>query len=126
MKKMNKILLFSLLPLSVFAVDSVSFIDTKVEDSEKEEIFKSTSLYNIKSKDLLERETKIRNYQSIKTEQEILKNILYKFQLLENALENFEEKEIINNLKNKFADKYIIKQVDILDINTELNKAIGK
>ena len=54
------------------------------------------------------------------------KNILYKFQLLENALENFEEKEIINNLKNKFADKYIIKQVDILDINTELNKAIGK
>jgi len=122
----SKLLLICSLPLSLFAIDNVQFLDKKVEEVEKNEVLNTTTYYNIKPKKMLERETKIRNYHSIKVEQAIIKDIIYKFNLLEKSLSNFEEKKEINRLKNQFSDKYLIKQIDVLDINTRLNEVMDK
>jgi len=71
-------------------------------------------------------DTTIKNTNNIKSSQKEIITILKTFQTLENMMKPYEEKKILRELKIYFQDKYLIKKVDILEIDKNLNEVLDE
>jgi hypothetical protein len=122
----KKIILSLFILTNLVAVDKINLIKSQKKDYIKGiDFVKPSHYYMIQDKESLEYNTKVRDYHSLKMEQSIIKNIIYKFDLLEKSLKNFEEYKQINKIKHNFINKYLVKQSDLLDINDNLNEVLN-
>lgn len=80
--------------------------------------------FQLKDQVKINNSTKIRNIESNINDKKEFVEILNSFQSLENKLMGFEEKVIINKLKIEFRKKYIVEDIDLINIYTNLNNHI--
>jgi hypothetical protein len=80
--------------------------------------------FTFSSPNYLANDTEVRSYDSLKSEQESVASILISFKSMIEALDGFEEKYVVVELRNQFRNKYLIEERDIINIDRNLNKAI--
>jgi len=80
--------------------------------------------FELQKQEKMHNQTSFRNMESVKLEQKRIKEILVKFEILEDSLTGFEDKLIVNRVKNEFKNKYLITNSDLILINTKINQEI--
>lgn len=74
--------------------------------------------------DQLAYHTKKLNIEDLKLQHNEIAAILNTFEALESDLLGYEERSVVTNLKNFFRDKYLVNQIDLINIKQNLNKAL--
>lgn len=80
--------------------------------------------FELKNQEVLHSQTNFRNIEQLKKEQSRIHEIIHKFNVLEEALTGFEDKLIVNKIKNEFKNKYLVTNSDLILINKKINQAI--
>lgn len=127
MKKIVTGVIISLLSVNLFAVDNYTFLPKLSKKSEREtieQVLNSQTDFTVKKQEMLRHDTKIRTEQTLKEEQDRIEEVIYNFNVLERSLLGFEERFIVNKVKEQFMNKYLIEQTDLLEINKNLNEVI--
>lgn len=78
----------------------------------------------LENQEKLHNQTDFRNLESLKDEQGKIKEIIVKFEILEESLTGFEDKFVVNKVKQEFMNKYLINNSDLLLIKTRINQQI--
>lgn len=104
--------------LSTLLVSSIIVIDGKASSLDTQNNFA------LENQEKLNNQTDFRNIESLKDEQTRIKEIIVKFEILEEALTGFEDKMVVNKVKQEFMDKYLINKADLLLIKTRINQQI--
>jgi hypothetical protein len=99
-------------------VSSFLFIDAKASSLDTQSGFK------LQNQEKLHNQTDFRSLESLKDEQFKIKEIIVKFEILEEALTGFEDKFVVNKIKQEFMNKYLIDKADLLLIKTRINQQI--
>jgi hypothetical protein len=81
--------------------------------------------FEVKRLDRLSYHTKKRGIEDLKENYSEIKQVLASFEDLERKLTGFEEKKVVTSLRMFFKDKYLVNQVDLIDIKTNLNSVLG-
>lgn len=82
--------------------------------------------FEVRRLDQLSYHTKKRDIEDLKDNYNEIKQVLASFEGLERDLIGFEEKKIVTSLKQFFKDKYLVNQVDLIDIKNNLNSALSR
>lgn len=90
-----------------------------IEDSEDK-----YTLDRMPSAPMLHHESNIIDQDFLTEHHNEIKIILHSFKSLESNLSGFEEKRLITEIKNMFKEKYLINQVDLIDIKKNLNEVL--
>lgn len=81
--------------------------------------------FKISEVSMAESNQKFRTLSSLKMEQEEVSMILRKMEELQHMLIGYSEKQIIDNLRTHFSNKYHIQNTDIVPIKMKLNQALN-
>jgi len=106
--------------LKKIILSAVLLVSMNIEAS----VLKSQTDFKLKSQEKLHNQTDFRTLESLKEEQEKIKEIILKFNILEEALTGFEDKFLINKIKTEFMNKYLIDKADLLLIKQRINQQI--
>jgi len=82
------------------------------------------SNFTLEAQEKIHNQTKFRNLNVLKQEQDRIKEIIIKFEILEDSLTGFEDRFIVNKIKREFMNKYLIGKSDLLIINRKINQQI--
>jgi hypothetical protein len=99
-------------------VSGFVFIDAKASTLDTQNWF------ILENQEKLHNQTDFRTLESLKDEQSRIKEIIVKFEILEESLTGFEDKLVINKVKQEFMTKYLINKSDLLLIKTRINQQI--